>query len=83
MVGDRWVPSWLRPPRKGKLRRLHHVPMRLHFRASAPASQLAWNWHWVTCYGAKVAHAISQPALRRAFGVVLAIVGLRMLSTLF
>ncbi len=34
-------------------------------------------------YGAKVAHAISQPALRRAFGVVLAIVGLRMLSTLF
>lgn len=33
--------------------------------------------------GAKVAHRISQPALRRVFGCVLALVGLRMLSALF
>lgn len=33
--------------------------------------------------GAKIAHAISQPALRRVFGIVLAGVGLRMLSSLF
>lgn len=33
--------------------------------------------------GAKLAHRISQPALRRAFGIVLAVVGLRMLSALF
>ncbi len=32
--------------------------------------------------GAKIAHAISQPALRRVFGIVLACVGLRMLSSL-
>ena len=33
--------------------------------------------------GARIAHAISQPALRRVFGIVLAAVGLRMLSSLF
>ena len=33
--------------------------------------------------GAKIAHTISQPALRRVFGIVLACVGLRMLSSLF
>ncbi len=33
--------------------------------------------------GARIAHAISQPALRRVFGIVLAGVGLRMLSSLF
>jgi uncharacterized protein len=33
--------------------------------------------------GAKLAHRISQPALRRVFGIVLALVGLRMLSVLF
>lgn len=33
--------------------------------------------------GAKLAHRISQPALRRVFGIVLALVGLRMLSALF
>jgi uncharacterized membrane protein YfcA len=32
--------------------------------------------------GAKLAHRISQPALRRVFGCVLALVGLRMLSAL-
>ncbi|MBI3507901.1 MAG: sulfite exporter TauE/SafE family protein [Proteobacteria bacterium] len=32
--------------------------------------------------GARIAHAISQPALRRVFGLVLAGVGLRMLSSL-
>lgn len=32
--------------------------------------------------GARIAHAISQPALRRTFGIVLAGVGLRMLSSL-
>ncbi|MBI1243813.1 MAG: TSUP family transporter [Alphaproteobacteria bacterium] len=33
--------------------------------------------------GARIAHAIPQPALRRVFGIVLAVVGLRMLSSLF
>lgn len=33
--------------------------------------------------GARIAHAISQPALRRVFGIVLAGVGLRMLSSMF
>ncbi|MBL8807869.1 MAG: sulfite exporter TauE/SafE family protein [Rhodospirillales bacterium] len=33
--------------------------------------------------GARIAHTISQPALRRVFGIVLAVVGLRMLSSVF
>lgn len=33
--------------------------------------------------GARIAHSISQPALRRVFGIVLAGVGLRMLSSVF
>jgi uncharacterized membrane protein YfcA len=33
--------------------------------------------------GARIAHSISQPALRRVFGIVLAGVGVRMLSSVF
>lgn len=45
-----YVPSWLKPLRRGKTRRMHYVPMRTGFKDRL--SELSWNWHWSMRYGA-------------------------------
>lgn len=56
-----YVPPWLRPPRKGKTRRMHYVPMRSLFRDRL--NELSWNWHWTMRYGAVT--AVGKRAFRK------------------